>query len=100
MLAGYVPAYGPPNKADIARRRNQIPSIDLVTGCDAASTLASVGVLVMPRTFCGGRTRGPGGTCGTIGGAPGRGSVLLEGSETGAIRRRASLGPQAGLLLR
>src|SRR2546427_10009299 len=70
MLAGYVPAYGPPNKADIARRCNQMASIDLVTVGNAASTLVVVSVPALPGTFCGGRPRGPGGGPGGSGGGP------------------------------
>src|SRR2546422_10857509 len=75
MLAGYVPAYGPPNKADIARRCNQMASIDLVTVGNAASTLVVVSVPALPGTFCGGKPRGPGGGPGGSGG----GLILVRG---------------------
>src|SRR2546426_5991718 len=75
MLAGYVPAYGPPTKADIARSCNQTASIDLVTVGNAASTLVVVSVPALPGTFCGGRPRGPGGGPGGSGG----GLILVRG---------------------
>src|SRR3989442_15830157 len=75
--------YGPPTKADIARRRNQMASIDLVTEGNAASTLVVVSVPAPPGTFCGGRPRGPGGRPGGRGG--------------GVIPVRGGVGPPRGL---
>src|SRR2546427_1191243 len=84
--------YGPPTKADIARRRNQMASIDLVTVGNAASTLVVVSVPALPGTFCGARPRGPGGGPGGSGG----GLILVRGG----VGTRGGSGPRHRLHLK